>query len=92
MSHEVEVHVKSLKSGESTDFKITQDATLQQVWDTAIAADKLNEPRNPGDTFRCAKGDDLAAYLSVTLAQLHDQKICTNRHFEIKGPTGGARA
>lgn len=89
-NHEVEVQVKSLKTAETAKFKISDSATLQLVWDTALT--KLNETRNAGDTFRCAKGQDLTAFLTETLAQLHTQKICEDRHFEIKGPSGGAIA
>lgn len=89
-NHEVEVQVKSLKTGETAKFKITESATLQTVWDTALG--KLNETHNSGDTFRCAQGTDLTSHLGQTLAQLHEQKICTDRHFEIKGPSGGANA
>jgi len=89
-THEVEVHVKSLKTGETVKFKITDTATLQQAWDKAL--DELHETRNEGDKFRCESGDDLTSYLNQTLAALHDQKVCVGRHFEIKGPTGGARA
>jgi hypothetical protein len=89
-AHEVEVHVKSLKTGETAKFKITETATLQAVWDRAQT--ELNETRNQGDTFRCSKGDDLSSYLGQTLAAVRDQKICTDLHFEIKGPSGGARA
>jgi hypothetical protein len=89
-NHEVEVQVKSLKTGETVKFKISDASTLQSVWDAALT--KLNETRNAGDTFRCSNGTDLTPHLGQTLAQLHDQKICTERHFEIKGPSGGANA
>jgi len=89
-AHEVEIQVKSLKTGETAKFEIVDTATLQQVWDQAL--NDLHEMRNEGDTFRCEKGDDLTSYLNQTLAALHEQKVCVNRHFEIKGPTGGACA
>lgn len=89
-SREVEVQVKSLKTGETVKFKINNSATLQTVWDTALT--QLHETRNAGDTFRCAKGQDLTAFLGQTLAELHKEKICEDRHFEIKGPSGGAIA
>ncbi|HEY2362040.1 MAG TPA: hypothetical protein VGK36_13045 [Candidatus Angelobacter sp.] len=90
--HEVEVQVKSLKTAEIAKFKINDSVTLQTVWDTALSKDHLNETRNPGDTFRCAKGEDLTSFLSDTLSQLAEKKVCENRHFEIKGPSGGALA
>lgn len=88
--HEVEVHVKSLKTGESVKFKAAESSTLNAVWDEANL--KLHENRSPGDTFRCADGQDLMAYLTQSLKQLQKEKICGGRHFEIKGPSGGANA
>jgi len=88
--HEVEVQVKSLKTGETVKFKVAETATLQSVWDIALT--KLNETRTAGDTFRCASGQDLSSVLNQTLAQLHNEKVCSDRHFEIKGPSGGAIA
>lgn len=89
-NHDVEVQVKSLKTAETVKFKLNDSATLQSVWDTALT--ELNEVRNPGDTFRCAKGQDLTNLLDQTLAQLQREKICDDRKFEIKGPSGGAIA
>jgi len=89
-SDEVEVQVKSLKTAETAKFKISDSATLLSVWDAAVT--KLNEPKNAGDTFRCAKGQDLTGFLNQSLAQLQEQKVCEDRHFEIKGPSGGAIA
>ena len=89
-NHEVEVQVKSLKTGETVRFRVSESATLQSVWDTALI--KLNETRNAGDTFRCSDGQDLTAYLHQTLAQMHKEKVCVDRHFEVKGPSGGAVA
>lgn len=86
----VEVHVKSLKTGERVHFEVPESATLQQVWDEANS--KLHESRLPDDTFRCADGEDLTARVQETLAQLHQEKVCVNRHFEIKGASGGADA
>ncbi len=87
---EVEVHVKSLKTGEKRNFKMSEDATLEQVW--TEANNKLGETRQAEDTFRCADGTDLMGRLNQTLAQLRKEKVCVNRHFEIKGPSGGADA
>jgi hypothetical protein len=88
---EVEVHVKSLKSGEKANFKISEDATLEVVWNEANV-NHLKEGRSPEDTFRCADGTELTGRLHQTLAQLREEKVCVNRHFEIKGPSGGADA
>lgn len=87
---DVEVHVQSLKTNDKTHFKIASSATLQAAWDEAIDKDHLDEQRTPGDTFRCADGSDLTARLSTTLTQLAAEHVCPNRHFEIRGPSGGA--
>ncbi len=88
--HEVEVHVKSLKTNDKTHFKVPETATLGSVWNEAIDAEHLNEQRTPGDTFRCAEGTDLTTRLDATLKQLASEGVCPNRHFEIRGPSGGA--
>lgn len=87
---DVEAHVQSLKTNDKTHFKIPSSATIQQVWDEAIDRDHLDEQRTPGDTFRCADGTDLTGRLGTTLAQLAAEHVCPNRHFEIRGPSGGA--
>lgn len=84
----LKVFVKSLKTNESVDFEVSEHTTLRQVWDEAC--EKLQEPRQPGDTFRCANGGDLSPDLNATLAQLKERHICVNRHFEIRGGSGGA--
>lgn len=86
----VEVHVKSLKNNETTSFKVSEETTVGQVWDEAIDPDHLDEERQPGDTFRCADGHDLTHELDLTMAQLQEQHVCMNRHFEIRGGSGGA--
>lgn len=88
--HEVEVRVKSLKTGETIKFKVPETTTLQTVWDTGLT--KLNETRTAGDIFRCASGEDLTGLLNQTLADVQKEKVCPNHHFEIKGPSGGAIA
>jgi hypothetical protein len=90
MKELVEVHVRSLKTNEKTNFKAPETATLQQVWDEAIDSRHLNEQRVPGDTFRCQDGTDLTSQLTKTLAQLAAEGICRDRQFEIRGPSGGA--
>lgn len=87
---DVAVHVKSLKTNDKTNFKVATTATLRQVWDEAIDADHLDEQRTPGDTFRCADGTDLTGRLDATLEQLAAEGVCRRRHFEIRGPSGGA--
>ena len=87
---EVPVHVKSLKTGEKRNFKMPENATLEQVW--IQANEELGETRGGEDTFRCEGGLDLMARLNQTLTQLREEKVCVNHHFEIKGPSGGAGA
>ena len=87
---ELHVHVKSLKTGEKRNFKMSENATLEQVWTQANL--ELGENRGGEDTLRCDGGLDLMARLNQTLAQLHEEKVCVSRHFEIKGPSGGACA
>lgn len=89
-SKQVEVHVQSLKTNEKTDFKIDEAATIDEVWTVASDADHLDEPRADGDTFRCKGGEDLTGRHTSTLAQLFDENVCRQRHFEIRGPSGGA--
>jgi hypothetical protein len=84
----IEVHVKSLVTGEKASFAMPSHATVQATWDQAYL--ELKEGRRNGDTFRCADGTDLASQLGITLAQLRDEKICSPEQFEIRGQSGGA--
>jgi hypothetical protein len=89
-THEAEIHVKSLKTNAKTEFKIAETATLDEVWTEASSADRLNEPRSAGDTFRCQDGTDLTNRLGDSLETLFADNVCRNRHFEIRGDSGGA--
>lgn len=86
----VQVHFKSLKTNEKVNFKIEESATLESAWTRANS--ELEETRQPGDTLRCAGGDDMMSHLQKSVEQIRDDKICTNLHFEIKGDSGGANA
>jgi hypothetical protein len=86
--HEVQIHVKSLVTGESVHFKMPESATVQATWDQAYV--ELGEEQRPGETFRCADGADLMSRLSETLEQLRAEHICQGDQFEIRGPSGGA--
>lgn len=86
----LEVHFKSLKTGEKAQFKLKEDVSLDAAWNEAN--DKLEETRSSEDTLRCAGGTDLTNQLQKTVGQIRDEKVCVNLHFEIKGPSGGARA
>lgn len=88
--HDVEVHIKSLKTNDTTHFKVAETTTLDQVWTVAINPQHLDEQRSPQDTFRCEDGTDLTSRLDATLVQLAAEGICRERHFEIRGPSGGA--
>ena len=87
---DVEVHVQSLKTNERTHFKMSENATLNEVWSTASDPAHLDEPRAAGDTFRCKDETDLTNRLETTLAQLFDENVCRGRQFEVRGPSGGA--
>jgi hypothetical protein len=87
---QVEVHVKSLVTGEKAKFPMPLAATLSDAWAEAYV--RLGETRRDGDTLRCAgeDGEDLGGRLNLTLAQLREAKICKGERFEIRGPSGGA--
>ncbi len=91
--HTVQVHFRSLVTGERVTFDVENDKTLQHVWDKAY--DKLEEARRDGDTLHCAGGEegrDLMSRLDLTLKQAREQRVCGEEAFryEIKGPSGGA--
>ena len=86
--HKVQVHFKSLKTNEKVNFKVEESATLESAWTRANS--ELEETRQPGDTLRCAGGDDMMSHLQKSVEQIREDRICTNLHFEIKGDSGGA--
>ena len=91
--HEVEVHFRSLVTGERVSFLLENDKTLKDAWDKAYK--RLEEARREGDTLHCAgaeEGRDLMSSLGVTLKQAHEQRLCGegSYRYEIKGPSGGA--
>jgi hypothetical protein len=88
--HNVQVHFKSLKTNEKVNFKIAESVTLESAWTRANS--ELEETRQPGDTLRCAGGDDMMSHLQKSVEQIREDRICTNLHFEIKGDSGGAHA
>lgn len=85
---EVPVHVKNLKTNQKVDFKMPETATVADTWAQAYA--ELVEQRSDGDEFQCADGTSLMGKLTTTLEELHAEKVCQARKFEIRGPTGGA--
>jgi hypothetical protein len=89
----VNVHVKSLVTGERVEFLMSRNATLQETWDEAYC--RLDETKRDGDTFQCAgreQGKSLMQELSLTLEQAQKTRVCGEEAFryEIKGPSGGA--
>jgi len=86
----VEVKVRHINEAEKTEFKISEDATLQQVWDQAYI--ELKIAKNPLDVFQTG-GDQptsLMGHLTLTLKQARDQHVIKNYAFEIAAQTGGA--
>lgn len=83
------VEVVYLKTNEETKFHARWSDTLQQVWDQAYK--ELGEAKQAGDSFECQDGTKLDPYLTLTLEQLRERKICVNRKFQIRGPAGGAQ-
>jgi hypothetical protein len=82
------VEVTNLNTNESVKFFAKWDETLQQVWTTAYA--ELKESPKPGDELLCDGGASLMTYLSCTLAQLREKKVCLHRKYQIRRATGGA--
>ena len=90
----VEVHVRSLVTGETARFPMVLEATLEETWEEAYR--KLDERRREGDTLQCAgaaEGRSLMNDLVLTLREVRQRRICDDETFryEIKGPSGGAR-
>jgi hypothetical protein len=83
-----EVEVENLKTNAVQKFHMPWESTLEQVWNKAY--ELLGEGRGAADQFQCADGKDLMGSLNKTLEQLREGKVCQNRHFQIRGPTGGA--
>lgn len=86
--HDTPVKFTYLNTNETAEFRVPDVDTLQAAWTTAY--DKLGEAPRQGDELQCADGTSLMGDLGLTMADLHDRHICTNRHFEIRSETGGA--
>jgi hypothetical protein len=82
------VEVINLNTNETVKFHVSWEETLGKVWDTAY--EELKETKNPKDEFLCEGGESLMPYLGLTLLQLRDKKVCQNRKYQIRRPTGGA--
>jgi hypothetical protein len=82
------VHLLYVNTGERTKFSVPRTTTLHAVFQEAYKL--LKEAQRAGDKYFCEGGLDLGPYLGLTLEELHRRKICTKRHYEIAGETGGA--
>jgi hypothetical protein len=87
-SDSIEIHFRSLKTGEKVSFKVSKSSMLENAWDQANSL--LSETRSPEDNLRCAGGADMTEHLHKSVSLIREDKICVNLHFEIKGPSGGA--
>lgn len=93
VDEKVEVHFKSLVTGERVKFPVERAATLKHAWDKAYK--ELDEAPREGDTLQCGGSDEgrsLMDDLNLTLHQVHQQQLCGAEAFryEFKGPSGGA--
>ena len=92
-STSVEVHFRSLVTGERVTFAMPLDATLEQTWNRAY--EELKESKREGDTLQCGvadQGKSLMSDLNLTLREARERRVCGDDAFryEIKGPSGGA--
>jgi hypothetical protein len=88
---DVQVHVRHVGELETVNFKISEEATLLEVWTKAY--DELGIDKEERDALQAKHGNesiDLAPHLSVTLRQALSDGIITTLHFEIVAGTGGA--
>lgn len=78
-----------LNTNREYSFNVHWTDTLQSAMDAAYA--KIGEARTDDDKLLCDHdGDSLMAYLTLTFAQLRDQKICPGRKYKLRRKTGGA--
>jgi hypothetical protein len=82
------VEVENLKTNDVEKFHVAWSTTVAEVWSKAYEV--FGEGRGEGDQFQCADGTSLAPHLDKTLQQLREEKLCSARKFQIRGPTGGA--
>src|SRR5712692_9792044 len=79
-----------LNTNAETKFHASREEKLGEVWNRAYDKDHLNEAKKPTDKLECQSGESLMEYLSLTLEQLRERKICPDRKFQIRSETGGA--
>lgn len=86
--HDIRVKFTYLNTNDSAEFHVLDTNTLQATWNTAY--NKLGEAPRQGDELQCGDGNSLMGDLALTMAELRDRHICTERHFQIRSETGGA--
>ena len=88
---DVQVHVRHVGELETVNFKISEEATLLEVWTKAY--DELGIQKEERDAFQAKIGNDavdLTPYLTMPLRQAQADGIIKTLHFEIVAGTGGA--
>lgn len=88
---DVQVHVRHVGELETVNFKISEEATLLDVWTNAYA--ELEIEKEERDAFQAKHGNDafdLTPHLGMTVRQAQAEGIVKTLHFEIVARTGGA--
>ena len=92
---ETEVHVLHVGDLAKANFKVSEQVSLQALWNQSYV--ELKVERDDRDGFQAVEGEgehkkatDLAPFLSITLAQAIAQGLTKTKHFEITAGTGGA--
>lgn len=88
---DVQVHVRHVGELESVNFKISEEATLSDVW--AAAYSELKIAKEERDSFQGKNGNeasDLTPHLGMTVRQAQADGVVKTLHFEIVAGTGGA--
>lgn len=82
------VEVADLNTNREVKFHAAWSTTLGAIFDRAYR--ELQEARIDGDEFVCQAGPSLMAHLQLTLEQARERRLCPDRKFAIRRPTGGA--
>lgn len=88
---DVQVHVRHVGELETINFKISEEATLLDVWTKAY--EKLGIEKEERDAFQAKHGNeavDLTPHLGITIRQALADGVVKTLHFEIVAGTGGA--
>lgn len=86
--NDVEVSVTYANTGRTVTFKISKNATFQELLTEAYT--RLGEPRKDTDQYFCLNGTSMAGELNKTVESVIKSK-CKEAKFEIRGPSGGAQ-